>query len=107
MVLKRLQSVPVSEVCRSVVTKDELLSGVEVSPRRAHDAAALAAFLPYVQAVDFAEGAAPHYAAIRADLERRGVMIGANNLFIATHARALGLRLVTNNTAEFERVSHL
>ena len=34
-------------------------------------------------------------------------MIGANDLFIAAHARALGLRLVTNNTAEFERVSGL
>ena len=34
-------------------------------------------------------------------------MIGANDLFIAAHARALGLTLVTNNTAEFERVSDL
>jgi tRNA(fMet)-specific endonuclease VapC len=34
-------------------------------------------------------------------------MIGANDLFIAAHARALGLTLVTNNTAEFERVRDL
>ena len=34
-------------------------------------------------------------------------MIGANDLFIAAHARALGLTLVTNNTSEFERVSDL
>ena len=34
-------------------------------------------------------------------------MIGANDLFIAAHARALGLKLMTNNTAEFERVSTL
>jgi tRNA(fMet)-specific endonuclease VapC len=34
-------------------------------------------------------------------------MIGANDLFIAAHARALGLTLVTNNTAEFERVGNL
>jgi len=32
--LKRLQKVPVSDVCVSVVTKSELLYGVEVSPRR-------------------------------------------------------------------------
>ena len=32
---------------------------------------------------------------------------GANDLFIAAHARALGLTLVTNNTAEFEPVSNL
>jgi tRNA(fMet)-specific endonuclease VapC len=106
-VLKRLQAVPVSDVCMSVISKAELLYGVEVSPRRAQDAAALAAFLPYVEAVDFADDAALHYAEIRADLKRRGTLIGANDLFIAAHARAHGLTLVTNNTVEFERVSKL
>ena len=107
LVLKRLQSVPVGDVCMSVVSKAELLYGVEVSPRRAQDAAALAAFLPYVEVVALDDDAARHYAEIRADLKRRGVMIGANDLFIAAHARALDLTLVTNNTAEFERVKDL
>jgi len=107
LVLKRLQSVPVSDVCMSVVTKAELLYGVEVSPRRAQDAAALAAFLPYVEALDLTDNAAIHYAEIRADLKKRGEMIGANDLFIAAHARAMGLMLVTNNVAEFERVHGL
>lgn len=107
LVLKRLQSVPIRDVCMSVVTKAELLYGVAVSPRRAHDAAALSAFLPYVEALDFDDSAAQHYAEIRADLKKRGALIGANDLFIAAHARALGLTLVTNNTAEFARVSNL
>jgi tRNA(fMet)-specific endonuclease VapC len=107
LVVKRLQSVPVADVCMSVVTKAELLYGVEVSPRQAQDAAALAAFLEYVNVVDLEEAAALHYAEIRADLKRRGAMIGANDLFIAAHARALGIALVTNNTAEFERVKGL
>jgi len=107
LVLKRLQSVSVDDVCMSVVTKAELLYGVELSPRRAQDAVALAAFLPYVEALALDEDAALHYAQIRADLKRRGVMIGANDLFIAGHARATGLTLVTNNTVEFERVSNL
>ena len=107
LVLKRLQSVSVSDVCMSVVTKAELLYGVEVSPRRAQDAAALAAFLPYVEALDLTDNAAIHYAEIRADLKKRGEMIGANDLFIAAHARAMGLMLVTNNLAEFERVHGL
>ena len=106
-VLRRLQAVPVADVCMSVVTKSELLYGVEVSPRRAQDAAALAAFLPYVDVLDFSDDAAPHYAAIRADLKKRGLPIGANDLFIAAHARSLGLTLVTNNTAEFGRVTGL
>lgn len=107
LVVKRLQAVPVSDVCMSVVTRAELLYGVEVSPRRAQDAAALAAFLPYVEALDFTEDAATHYAEIRADLKKRGALIGANDLFIAAHSRSLGLTLVTNNTAEFERVKDL
>ena len=105
--LKRLRAVPVTDVCMSVITKAELLYGVEVSPRRTQDAAALAAFLPYVEAVDFEDDAALHYAEIRADLKRRGTQLGANDLFIAAHARALGLTLVTNNTVAFERVSKL
>jgi tRNA(fMet)-specific endonuclease VapC len=107
LVFKRLQSVPVGDVCMSVVTKAELLYGVEVSPRRAQDAAALAAFLPYVEALDLTDNAAIHYAEIRAGLKKRGEMIGANDLFIAAHARAMGLTLVTNNVVEFERVHGL
>lgn len=57
--------------------------------------------------MDLDEGAALHYAEIRADLKRRGVMIGANDLCIAAHARCLGLTLVTNNTTKFERVRDL
>ena len=106
-VLRRLQAVPVADVCMSVVTKSELLYGVEVSPRRAQDTAALAAFLPYVDVLDFPDDAAPHYAEIRANLKKRGLPIGANDLFIAAHARSLGLTLVTNNTAEFGRVTGL
>ncbi len=107
LVVKRLQSVPVTDVCMSVVTKAELLYGVEISPRRAQDAAALAAFLPYVEVLALDGDAALHYAEIRADLKRRGAMIGANDLFIAAHARALDLTLVTNHTTEFERVRNL
>ena len=106
-VLRRLQAVPVSDVFMSVVTKSELLYGVEVSPRRAQDAGALAAFLPYVEVLDFPAAAAAHYAEIRADLKKRRAVIGANDLFIAAHARCQGLTLVTNNTAEFGRVKGL
>jgi len=106
-VLKRLSAVPVSDVCISVITKSELLFGVEVSPRRGQDATALSAFLNYIEVLDFPDQASLHYAQIRADLRRLGAMIGANDLFIAAHARSLGLTLVTNNTREFGRVSRL
>jgi tRNA(fMet)-specific endonuclease VapC len=106
-VLKRLQKVPVSDVCISVITKSELLYGVELSPRRQEDEAALSAFLRYLDVLDFPDEACIHYARIRADLKAHGKMIGANDLFIAAHARSLGLTLVTNNTREFRRVRNL
>jgi tRNA(fMet)-specific endonuclease VapC len=106
-VLRKLQTVPIGAVCISVITKAELLFGVEVSPRRAQDHAALDEYLRHVDVMDFPDDASPHYAQIRATLKARGQMIGANDLFIAAHARALGLTLVTNNTAEFARVHGL
>jgi tRNA(fMet)-specific endonuclease VapC len=107
--LKRLAKVPVSDVCISVITKSELLFGVEVSPKRKQDEAALAAFLRYVEVLDFPDEASLHYAKIRANLKDRGskIKLGANDLFIAAHARSLGLTLVTNNTREFKRVRGL
>ena len=105
--LQRLQKVPVSEVCVSVITKSELLYGVEVSPRRQQNQAALTAFLNYVEVLDFPDNASSHYAQIRAQLKRSGKIIGANDLFIAAHARSLGLTLVTHNTQEFRRVHRL
>ena len=106
-VLNRLQQVPVSDVCISVITKSELLYGVEISPRRHQDEIALDAFLAHVDVLDFPDEAATHYANVRANLKTQGALIGANDLFIAAHARSLGLTLVTNNTGEFERVPNL
>ena len=106
-VLKRLRKVLVNDVCISVITKSELLYGVELSPRRRQDETALTAFLSYVEVLDFPDRASAHYATIRADLKKQGTMIGANDLFIAAHARCLDLTLVTNNTREFQRVRNL
>ena len=106
-VLQQLQMVPVSAVCISAITKSELMYGVEVSPRRQRDQAALDVFLRHVQVMDFPGEAALDYASIRADLKTRGTMIGANDLLIAAHARYLGLTLVTNNTREIGRVEGL
>ncbi len=48
-----------------------------------------------------------HYGEIRAELTRQGKLIGQNDLFIAAHARSLGLVLVTANVKEFSRVPGL
>jgi len=106
-VLAKLRTVAIEDVSVSVISKAELLFGVELSPRRAQDAVALEAFLRHVEVLEFDDAAAVHYAHIRADLKRRGAMIGANDLLIAAHARSREMVLVTNNTREFGRVDGL
>jgi len=51
--------------------------------------------------------ATPHYASIRAALERAGQPIGGMDLLIAAHAMAEDSALVTNNAREFLRVPGL
>lgn len=47
------------------------------------------------------------YAELRAELERSGQPIGANDMWIAAHALALDCTLVTANEREFRRVPRL
>jgi tRNA(fMet)-specific endonuclease VapC len=55
----------------------------------------------WLPALSLPETAAEAYGAIRAELETKGEMIGNNDLWIAAHAVAAGLTLVTDNEREF------
>lgn len=85
----------------------ELLVGAEKSSQREKVLRQIDLLLEAHEIVEITEEVAGHYARIRADLERRGVMIGGNDLWIAATACAHGATLVTNNTGEFNRVSGL
>lgn len=103
----RLAATATDDVCISVVVQAELLFGISQGPHASRNSLATAAFLTTISVLDFPRAAAVHYADIRADLSKRGQLIGANDLFIAAHARCLGLTLVTNNVREFSRVKKL
>lgn len=94
-------------LCVSSVLLAELLYGAEESARPDHDRDTVERFVPRLDVVAFDARAAAHYGQLRAELEREGRPIGAYDLMIAAHARSLGLRLVTNNKCEFERVPGL
>ena len=47
------------------------------------------------------------YAAVRVALERKATPIGAHDMLIAAHAKALDAVCVTDNIAEFKRVPAL
>lgn len=105
--IRMLESQGVGEVCILAICRSELEFGVEVSPRREKDSHSLGVFLRHIEVLDYPSDAALDHAQIRAFLKVRGRPIGANDLFIAAHARCLGLTLVTNNTREFNRVPEL
>jgi tRNA(fMet)-specific endonuclease VapC len=59
-------------------------------------------------AYDFdAAACAEQYGEVRHTLETAGVTLGAMDLLIAAHAKALGATLVTNNLKHLARVSGL
>lgn len=64
-------------------------------------------FIDGMHVVDLDRTAGEEYAAIRVHLESKGQVIGPNDLWIAAHARAVDVPLVTNNTREFSRVPGL
>ncbi len=106
-VLSRFQECQAGEICISSITAAELFYGVQKSQRPEQNREALEQFLIPLIIADFDARAAAAYGKIRPALESQGTPIGALDLLIAAHALSLQVTLVTNNTAEFERVHDL
>lgn len=63
--------------------------------------------LATIEVLDWSTPCDRVYAALRADLERRGALIGPMDMMIAAHALALDAVLVTDNEREFGCVAGL
>ena len=105
--LQRLSMHSHGEAVFSVISHGELLCGCHKSIHPAQSLAVLESIIQFVPVMPLPETTAKHYGAVRAELERRGERIGNNDLWIAAHALAAGLILVTNNEREFQRVPGL
>jgi tRNA(fMet)-specific endonuclease VapC len=106
-VLARFQKLSYGEAAFSVITFGELAYGAAKSARRSEAIAQLDELRRALPIIALPETAAEIYGVIRADLEGRGQQIGNNDLWIAAHALAANLILVTNNEKEFARVKGL
>lgn len=91
----------------SVITWGELLYGAAHSRTPAQARTKLKRVTTQIPVLPMPVDAAEHYGDIRASLAVAGNIIGANDLWIAAHARATGLVVVTNNVREFRRVKGL
>ena len=94
-------------LCISTIALTELLHGAARSARPEHHRGEVERFAARLEVLPFDAAAADHAADIRADLERRGLIIGGYDLLIAGHARSRGLLIVTGNLGEFTRVEGL
>lgn len=94
----------------SVITASELLHGVH----RAEDGAAgsrRSAFVEHVisamEPLPITTAIARAHAAVWAELEKEGNLIGAHDLWIAATALSHGMEVATANAKDFERVPGL
>ena len=101
-------ALPPSESCIvSVITAAELEVGVHRSTHSREQRQAVDGLLSCFSVLPFEASAVVDYGEIRADLEKKGTVIGPLDLLIAAHARSLGATVVTGNVGEFKRVKGL
>jgi tRNA(fMet)-specific endonuclease VapC len=89
------------------VALHELMFGAHLSPRPVHHLGLLDRFLTAVEVEPWTGEDAAETARLRADLEKKGVRIGAYDTLIAGQALNRGWTMVTANTREFGRVQGL
>jgi len=106
-VLERFQKLEPGDAAISVITWGELLYGAEKSKQRKKVLQLLAEFKTFVAFLPISENAGNTYGIFRAALEAHGQPVGNNDLWIAAHAKAAGLTIVTNNEREFRRIPGL
>lgn len=105
--IKKFNDFKYGDICISSIAYSELVYGVEKSARRDENMKNLLKFLSCIKICDYDVNASNEYGKIRCDLEKNGNAIGSMDMLIASHAKALGITIVTNNAREFERVKGL
>ncbi len=103
-ITQHLAQTPEEDVALCSVVKAELFFGAMKSQNPEKTLLRQGAFVERFQSLPFDDPCAVIYGRIRADLQRAGTPIGANDLMIASIALANDLTLITHNTREFARI---
>jgi tRNA(fMet)-specific endonuclease VapC len=106
-VLSRFASLQVGEVAMSLISYGEFHFGAEKSQQSEQAHQKLNRLAELIGVLPLSTAVANYYGSIRSTLEKSGTPIGANDLWIAAHALAENLILVSNNLREFQRVPGL
>ena len=106
-VMRRFARLRPGEAALSIITYGELAYGCERGPTPVEARKSLQELMQSIPVIGLTIEAGSLYGSIRSTLAARGEMIGSNDLWIAAHAVAADLTLVTNNEKEFRRVRGL
>lgn len=106
-VAAKLEKLDASSVLLPAVVVAEIEYGIAKSRKRATNRHVFDELLAGFDVAVFNAEAASAYGPIRASLERKGTLIGPNDLLIAATAVSLNATLITDNLREFQRVDGL
>jgi len=107
-VIDRIKKHSPSDLSLSTITLAEILYGIEKSPTKKKERRLkIKQISSLLGLYSFDEAAAGEYAFIRAQLERKGMVISERDTQIASVAMANKLIVVTHNVKEFARISKL
>lgn len=106
LVAQKIASMGEKNICTSVIVAGELhFSARKLGSERL--STQLRVILSAIEVMPLEEPADQRYGELRADLEKRGAIIGPNDMLIAAHALMLDCVVVTANIREFSRVPGL
>lgn len=102
----RIHEIGEAQVATSIIVAAELRYGA-AKKGSARLAAQVEAILGAMEVLAFEEPADRVYGMLRAHQEKKGHLVGGNDLLIAAQAISLGFTLVTANEREFAKVKDL
>jgi len=106
-VVERIKTLEPYQVKLSSISLAELEYGVSKSKHRERNRQALVRFASAFDIIEFNDNDAEVYGLIRAELEKKGQIIGPYDMQIAAQTISRDLILVTNNISEFSRISNI
>ena len=105
-VAKHIARVGENNVCTSIIVAAELRYGcAKKGSKRLFET--VESLLRELDVLSLEDPADDEYGRLRTELERRGALIGGNDLLIAAHALSIEATIVTANVDEFIRVKGL
>jgi len=105
--IEKLKKKDSDEILLCSIVKAELFYGAHKSNNPSKSLKKQKEFCKKFKSLPFNDKAADVYGKIRSNLEKKGKIIGPNDLIIASIAVANKVTLVTHNTREFSRVADL